>query len=731
MGAGANISEITGTIASVIYESDENDYTVIRLDTDGGQITVVGCLPFAAPGEELTASGSWTRHPAHGEQFAAQWARRQLPKNSEAIYAYLAGRAIRGIGPATATLIVSRFGDAALGVIESSPEKLAGIRGISLKKAREISESFRRQSGLRHLMEFLGGYKLKPQPALRLYKCYGDKAMDALRENPYVLAYEHIGASFAEADSLALGMGFEGDSAERVMAAILFELRHNAGNGHCFIPRRKLVAATCQLISVSPDSVEEGIGALADMGDVVCETVAGEDGCYLSALYDAEINTAVRISYMASSKLSCGVDINRLIDRTEEEYGIRYAAMQRKTLEAAANRQITVITGGPGTGKTTSVRAILSLFDKLGLDTVLTAPTGRAAKRMSELTGREASTVHRLLEASSFGGELIFRRNEKNPLECEAVVLDECSMVDILLMSALLEALPQECRLVLVGDADQLPSVGPGNVFSDIIRSGIAETVTLNEIFRQSGVSRIVENAHMINRGEHPDLSVNSGDFFFLRRREPERALDTIVELCDKRLPEKMGIPAMDIQVLTPMRRYETGTYALNARLQAALNPPKEGKNEKIFGEITFREGDRVMQVKNNYDILWEKVDGEAGLGIFNGDVGQVIAIDAQSQTMVIDFDDRIATYGFELLNELEHAFAVTVHKSQGSEYRAVILSLCGGAPQLMHRGLLYTAVTRARELLIVVGDDDQLVRMTNNHRQTRRYSGLRARLSG
>jgi exodeoxyribonuclease V alpha subunit len=730
-----NQIELSGVIDAVIYASEENDYTVLRMETqDGDQVTVVGCLPFAAPGEALTVRGTWTRHQTHGAQFRAEWAQRTMPRSADAIYEYLAGRAVKGIGPATAMLIVSRFGDAALDVLENEPEKLAGIRGISLKKAQEISESFRRQMGLRRLMEFLYAHELKPQLAMRLYRYYGDRAMGMLRDNPYILAHDHIGGAFSDADTLALELGFEGDSPQRIMAAVSFELSHNAGNGHTFIPRDKLVAATAQLIDVDQDSVEEGVDTLLETGDVVCETIAGREGCYLARLYEAETYTARRIGEMAVQTRSDKVDITSLIAEVERRTGLTYAPLQRRTLEIAATRQIMVITGGPGTGKTTSVRAILALFDRLGLETVLTAPTGRAAKRMAELSGKDAQTIHRLLEAgwSQTTEEMIFRRGEEEPLECDAVILDECSMVDITLIRALLAAMPPDCRLVLVGDADQLPSVGPGNVFSDIIRSGAVETVRLTEIFRQTADSRIVRCAHQINQGEHPNLAENKGDLFFLRRRDAGAAVDTVVELCEKRLPGKMGIPPQDIQVLTPSRRQEAGTAALNRRLQAALNPPAAGKNEKIFGEITFREGDRVMQIKNNYDIIWKKADNsESGSGVFNGDIGQVIAIDATEETLTVDYEDRIATYSFDMLGELEHAFAMTVHKSQGSEYRAVVLAITRSAPQLLHRGVLYTAVTRARELLIIVGDDEAVGHMIDNHKQTRRYSGLRARLAG
>lgn len=730
------LNEISGTVQSVVYQNDENGYTVLRLDTgetDTDAVTVVGTLPFAAAGERLKLAGTWAKHPTHGEQFKAERAERSLPREANAIYEYLASGTVRGIGPATAALIVERFGDETLTVIEKSPELLAGIRGVSMKKAQGISEDFRRQSGLRRLMEFLARNGLRALLAVRLYRFYGDSAFDFLNNNPYILAGGHIGATFAEADELALRLGVEPDSPNRIAAAILFELSHNSNNGHSFIPCEKLIPATAGLISADPELVEESLDVLADCGDVERHKIAGRDGCYLPRLYEAEVYVADRLTRMAEFREKTDVDVEALIAGVERGENIEYAPMQRHTLNVAAKRRVMVITGGPGTGKTTSVRAILALFDRLGLHTVLAAPTGRAAKRMSELTGRDASTVHRLLEAGYADGidELVFKRDEKDPLKVDAVILDECSMVDITLMRALLAAMPETCRLVMVGDADQLPSVGPGNVFLDVIRSKMVETVRLTEIFRQTEGSRIVSNAHMIIHGEHPELRQNSGDFFFLRRTDPRRTADTIVELCTVRLPQNMGIAPADIQVLTPTRRNETGTANLNRRLQEALNPAKPGKNEKKFGEIVFRTGDRVMQIRNNYDIICTGRDGQmAGTGVFNGDIGYITSIDTGEGILKVDFDDKTASYSFDMLPELEHAFAMTVHKSQGSEYKAVVFSASNGPRPLMHRGVLYTAVTRARELLVVVGDDAALCGMIDNQKQAKRYSGLRARLA-
>ena len=750
---------LSGSVGTVIYQNEDNGYTVLRLDLeDGGETVVVGCIPSAVPGERLEVFGEWARHPQHGEQFRAVWSQRSLPETEDGIYSYLASGAIKGIGPATATLLLTKFGAETLDVIETQPERLAELRGISRKKAVQLSESFRKQLSLRRLMEFLSAHELRPLLALRLYQLYGDDAYSLVRENPYILSGEQVGAGFDEADRLALAIGFEPDSPQRIGAAILHELSFNAAQGHVFIPRDKLIAVTAQLLDADGGTVSAQLDALLENTSVVSEPIAGVEACYLRQLHEAEADTAERLVLMSRTHYADDKRADAVIAQIEREGALRFAPMQKAAIRAAACNQVMVLTGGPGTGKTTCVRAILRLFDDMELTTVLAAPTGRAAKRLEELSGQEAKTVHRLLEAagSPDGTRTVFRRNAADPLRCDALILDEVSMVDITLMSALLQALPQRCRLVLVGDADQLPSVGPGRVFPDIIRSEQIVCVRLSEIFRQSAGSCIVQAAHEINRGEMPDLSRKDGDFFFLRRRDAEAAADTIVELYAKRLPERMHIPVRELQVLTPTRKGACGTVSLNKRLQAALNPPAEGRKEHTYGETVFREGDRVMQNRNNYDVLWYRLpagDGsqalpaslwddaelsvsdaarlESGLGIFNGDVGYILKILDGEQAMIVDFDGRQARYGFELLSDLEHAWAVTVHKSQGSEFRGVILAAGNAAPRLMTRGVLYTAVTRARELLVAVGDEESVYKMVSNQRIERRYSGLRARLAG
>ncbi len=726
------LTEINGIISSVIYLNDENGYAVVCMETDSGEmVTAVGCLPYIAPGEMISAEGSWVTHAQHGRQFKIEQSNRLLPTSADGIYEYLAGSTVKGVGPATAALIVDRFKEKSLDILEMHPEKLAEIKGISLTKAKNLSASFKKQAGVRRLTEFLCAYNIQPLVALKLYRAYGSAALETVHENPYIISASHIGASFAEADNLALELGVEGDSINRISAAVLFELQHNSGNGHCFIPRDKLIAATSQLISVPADLVSDAIDSLSEDAGIVCDTVANLNVCYLAELYEAETYTADRLKSMIGLKTKSNANVEKLISKLENMYDISYAPLQKQSIELALNNRILVITGGPGTGKTTILKGILSLYDELELETLLAAPTGRAAKRMSELTGREASTIHRLLGAkmSEDGESVVFSKHEGDPLNCDALVLDECSMVDITLMCSLLKALKPGCRLVLVGDADQLPSVGPGNVFSDIIRSQTVPTVRLTEIFRQKGDSRIVRNAHMINRGEHPNFEANTGDFFRLRRLKGGTAVETIVELCARRLPDNMNIPSASIQVLSPTRKGETGTVNLNKRLQAALNPPSESKKEKLFGEAVFRVGDRVIQTKNNYDTIWKTKGGVSGAGVYNGDIGTIAQIDPITETLTVDFEDKLATYSFEMLNELEHAWALTVHKSQGSEYRAVVLALSGDVQMLLTRGVLYTAVTRAKELLIMVGDDNIAHRMIDNNKQSRRYSALRLRL--
>lgn len=733
MAAEKSSDQLYGRIDSVIFRSDETGYAVLRVDIgEEDLVTVVGCIPYASPGETISAVGNWANHASHGLQFKADSCSRRLPDTAESIYDFLCSGCIKGVGPATAALIVNRFSANSLEIIENYPEKLAEIKGISKQKANEISATFRKDHTVRRLSELMCEHEISPIYALRLYKYYDSSAYEALCDNPYILASEAIGGNFFDADKLAVELGFEGDSISRISAAITFELQHNSTNGHCFIPRGKLITATSQLISVEEDDVITALDEMLDCGEIICEAIGGVEACYLCSLYEAETFTAKTLIDMVGSDYTDEVNIQSVITSIERETGLKYAEAQRKAISLAAEHRVLAVTGGPGTGKTTCVKAIIALYQKMGLDVVLTAPTGRAAKRLSELSGKEAQTIHRLLGAaiSEDGESIIFRRNAKQPLECDVVIVDECSMVDILLMKSLLEAMRPSCRLVLVGDSDQLPSVGPGRVFEDIITSHIIPSVCLTKIFRQDENSRIIRYAHMINKGEHPQLRENAGDFFMMRRKDALSSAETIVDLFSRRLPEKMGHPMQDIQVLTATKSGEMGTKSLNARLQAAANPAHPEKHEKIFGDVVFREGDKIMQVRNNYDILWHKAgSADINAGIYNGDIGYIRSIDNQAGIMEIDFDGRYAVYTYDLLNEIEHAWAITVHKSQGSEYPAVILALGGCSKKLLTRGVLYTAVSRAKKLLVGVGNEEAAHYMIDNFVKSRRYSGLRLRL--
>lgn len=724
---------IRGTVAAVLYQNQENGYSVIRFTTDQGvTITVVGTIPMCTPGEHLAVTGHWEDHTTHGPQFRAEFLERVMPSGAEAIETYLSSRAIKGIGPRTASRIVKLFGDQTFEIMEQHPERLAEVPGISPQKAKAIGQSFQKQFGMRKLLEFLLSNGLPGELAMPLYKAYGDLAMDALRDDPYLLTEDYFGAAFAAVDQFAVHQGIEAEDFRRVQAATVYTLRHNLGNGHTFLPAEKLCAATATMINVDPDVVRETLGDLNLAGKLVVDTLRDISVCYLPEYYEAETYVAQRMLELSATPQQVPDRLEGTLRAVQQELGTEYASEQARAILTAARSSVMLLTGGPGTGKTTTVNGILGLFDRLGIKTVLAAPTGRAANRLKELCGREAATIHRLLETQfdPESGKLCFMHDESEPLKADAVVVDETSMVDILLMEALLRALKPQCRLILVGDPDQLPSVGAGNLFSDLIRSKKIPTVRLTEIFRQARESLIIMNAHAINGGQLPELTVKNKDFFFLQRRDMQRAVDTIVDLCVRRLPQNMGIPADQIQVLSPTRKNEAGTAALNLRLQAVLNPPAPGKQEHKRGKMLFRVGDRVMQIKNNYDIMWKKTEGfGVGNGVFNGDVGKVTEIDPGQETMTVVFDDRQVEYTFDLLGQLELAYAMTVHKSQGSEYRAVILSVSQANPYLLTRSILYTAVTRARELLILVGDPGVVQQMVENNRQSRRYSGLKLRL--
>ena len=724
---------LRGTVSAVVYQNEENGYAVLRLKTDGGEtVTVVGTIPLLAVGERLAVTGKWMRHASYGQQFAADFLERQMPDGADEILAYLSSRAIRGIGPMTAKKLVARFGSQTLEVLEKHPEQLAELPGFSAAKAAQINEAFCAQVGLRRLIEFLVGYRLPPELAMRLYQCYGELAVDAVKDDPYLLTEPFFGADFALVDQFALAMGVEADDPRRVEAGVVFELRHNTGNGHVFLPLNKLMAATAQLLGLDETDAAQAVARLTENDRLIAEPLSSLTAVYLPELYEAETQVAQRLRAMADAAPEEPDGLDEALRALPRRTHIDYAPAQLEAIRKAACCQALLLTGGPGTGKTTTLAGILALLDELGQRAMLAAPTGRAAKRLTELTDRPASTIHRLLE-SQFDpetGAMGFYHNEHEPLDADVMIVDETSMVDLTLMHALLRALRPGCRLILVGDPDQLPSVGAGNLFSDLLRSERLETVRLTEIFRQARQSLIVMNAHAVNHGQMPVLNDTSRDFFFMKR-PPEAVAATVRDLCHHRLPDNMHIPASQIQVLSPTRRGPTGTAHLNEILQESLNPPAPDKPQKQYGGVTFRLGDRVMQIRNNYDLFWRQTGGfGSGTGVFNGDMGVITAMDLREETLCVSFDDdREATYAFDQLGELELAYAMTVHKSQGSEYRAVVMVVSGGSSLLHTRGVLYTAITRARELLVLVGEAQVVANMTANDRQARRYSGLRLRL--
>ncbi len=724
-----------GVVEEVVFHNPSNDYTVLELiDSRTNElVTAVGMIPYAAEGETLLLWGDWANHPDYGKQLCVTVYDKQLPTNTSDILRYLSSKTIRGVGPSTALKMVNRFGAETFDVIEKHPEWLADIPGITRKKAAEINAAFRQQAELRSLMTLCGG-KIGVAAVNRIFRMWGNSATGFLKRDPYRLCRDVGGISFEKADEIAemLGVGREADV--RVRAGIDYVLSYNASvNGHSCLPREKLLAAAAQTLSLDEESVEAALEEEVRQGNAASHRIADREMIFSRTCEEAEQTVADRLSEISRGAVTFAhTDLVRLIDRMETEWGIQYAAMQRQAIGEALSSGVMIITGGPGTGKTTIIRALLRIFDILGFKTALAAPTGRAAKRMSEATVHEAKTVHRMLEMERTAEDVPrFRRDSENPLDEMAVIVDEASMIDLPLMASLVRAMRRGSRLILVGDADQLPSVGCGNVLSDLIASGAFPTVRLTEIFRQAEESLIVTNAHRINEGQMPLLDVKDADFFFLSRPQEESIVPTVVSLISQRLPKAYGADIRArIQVISPTRRGRAGTEQLNLALQAALNPPEKGKREVKAHGVVFRTGDRVMQIRNHYDLEWKKGDFE-GMGVFNGDMGEIVKIDPEEETLSVSFDERIVKYEFSMLDELELAYAVTVHKSQGSEYPVVIMPLASAPPMLQTRNLLYTALTRAREKVILVGRREIVSQMVENDRQVLRYTGLQQRLEG
>ena len=730
------LTQLKGTVEHIIYANEDNGYTVLDFGLDDDVVTACGIMPYVSDGDSLILWGNWVHNPKYGRQFKVEEYERDMPADSAAILRYLSSRTIKGIGPRLAERIVSHFGDETLDVMENHPDWLADVPGISRKKAAEIAEDFKAKAGIRSAMMFFRDY-FGAAMTVKIYKQFGSSAVDMAKQNPYRLCDEVEGIGFERADQMAMSLGLDPGSDERIMSGLRYLLTSNAArNGHVCLPREKLIEAAAQLLHTEAQRVADTMDILLDSGALVSHRFEGRDLIYDRSTDRQEKYIADKLLLL--DKLCPAVDagdMNAFIAREEREQQVTYARGQKQAIMDALSSGVMLLTGGPGTGKTTVVHALLHIFRSMDMSVALCAPTGRAAKRLSESTSTEAKTIHRLLEMEfeEGTGHGHFRRCEQDLLEESVIIVDEASMVDNALMCSLCKAVKPGARLILIGDADQLPSVGAGRVLNDLIDSGRFSTVRLTEIFRQARESLIVTNAHAINEGTYPDLTVKNNDFFFLPRRYDREIADTVVELCSTRLPRAYGKATEGgIQIITPSRKGEAGTENLNRRLQSELNPPAKGKKELKFRETVFRVGDRVMQIKNNYDIQWESgsgVDQTAGSGVFNGDIGTVIFVDPSEGEMVVSFDDREATYTGEMLDELEHAWAVTVHKSQGSEYPFVIVPMYNAPPPLLIRNLLYTAVTRARRMVILVGREDVIRTMVDNDRQTLRYTGLALRL--
>lgn len=722
-----NLEEIHGFVEELVFRKPESGFTVLELSTDDEYVTVVGVLPEINVGEELKLRGTWNVHQTFGRQFKAELCERSLPSTAADLYRYLASGAVKGIGPKTAQKIIERFGDEAFEVLEKHPKSLALINGISLSKAEKICKEFNEQFSVRQVMIALEKLGMTASECLKVYRLFGANSVDVVRINPYVLCGEGIGIGFERAEQISEALEVTPDPQFRIQAGVMHVIRHNLRNGHTCLPREKLIAPSCGLLNAAADDIEIAIDNLLDEHKLERFEMNGKDFIALFKIYSDEFSAAERIKVFLKFPPAGRPTLLQDIENIERDECIVYDEKQKEAIIKAVEKGILILTGGPGTGKTTTLNGILRLFESDGLDVVLTAPTGRAAKRMSEITGREAKTIHRLLEVEwDKNDNPHFKHNMQDPLKADAVIVDELSMVDISLFSSLLNALPLGCRLVMVGDSDQLPAVGAGNVLHDLIMSETLPVVELKKVFRQAMKSRIVTNAHDIVAGKMPDLETKDNDFFFMKRNNSNSVVATIAELCSKRLPDAYGFdPFNDIQVLCPSRKGECGSVNINKVLQAVLNPPSKSKKEVSLAGKILREGDKVMQIKNNYDILWTK-GGDEGSGIFNGDIGIIEKIDNISSAFSVNFEDRIAVYSFENANEIEHAYAITVHKSQGNEFKAVVMPVFNVIPNLCYRNLLYTAVTRAKNIMVLIGSADVVYNMTANNSRTKRYTALK-----
>jgi exodeoxyribonuclease V alpha subunit len=730
------VDEVQGTIYDVVFRNEQNGYSVVELESEKNIITVVGYFAYINIGETIKIYGTWVQHPDYGKQFKMETYNTVTPSTIYGIEKYLASGLIAGIGPHTAKKIVEKFGLDTFDIIQYYPDRLSEVEGIGTKKAAKIFEAFQEQKELKDIMVFLEQYDISPNYAVKIYKTYGANTIAVIKQNPYKLADDIFGIGFKMSDRIALSMGIPMDSEHRISSATKYNLNYFHGNGHTYAPQEDLCRITAELLGVEEDIVQENVIKLFINKELVVESLGDTRAVYSTIFYKAETGVARRLLQLRMYNLSkLNVDVEEELRKLEGSQGITLAENQKMAVKEAMGNGVLVVTGGPGTGKTTTIKTIIDMFEGKGMSVLLAAPTGRAAKRMQEATGKEAKTLHRLLEFG-FGEsdeEMFFQKNEESPLECDAIIVDEVSMIDIILMNNLLKAVAEGTRLVLVGDMDQLPSVGPGNVLRDIIESESVPIVRLNEIFRQAQESLIVVNAHRINHGETPILDQKQKDFFFMRQDEQDAIVSTIVELCRERLPKYYKTTFLEgIQVLSPMKKGPCGIISLNNELQKMLNPEAPNKKEKQYRDFTFRVGDKVMQIKNNYKMKWQSiVDFEKeGEGVFNGDMGVIINIDTEEQIIEVVYDnEKLVRYDFVLLDELELAYALTVHKSQGSEFPILVMPVTFGPKMLLTRNLLYTALTRAKQIVVLVGSEKYVHQMIENNHITKRFSGLRIRL--
>ncbi|MBR5517828.1 MAG: ATP-dependent RecD-like DNA helicase [Clostridia bacterium] len=728
--------KIIGTVTEIVYYNSVNGYAVCDIETEDDTITAVGYMPYIAGGDKVTLTGTWTFHQDYGPQFKVDFFEKNMPTEINDILTYLSSGSIKGVRAATAQKIVDMFGEDTLTVLEKEPEKLAKIHGISRKKALEIGEEYVKQQGVRNIVMYLQKFGITPQSAVKVYKRYGSGSVEIIKENPYVLSETVYNIGFKTADKIALEMGILPNAPIRIEGAVKHILTNASMNGHTYVPKDVLLDELCNFLSVSSEEAENVIVKMIFESKLKNENYNnGNQKIYLPKLFEAEVYVAHKIKKISENNtVEKDIDIEKVIEEIEKTSHITLAEHQKSAIYCAMEKGATVITGGPGTGKTTIINTIIQIMDKLDKTVMLAAPTGRAAMRMTEVCGIEAKTIHRLLESSFSESEdhMNFAKNEDNPLDCDIIIIDEMSMVDILLIQSLLKALRPHTKLIMVGDSDQLPSVGAGNVLRDIINSGVVPTVSLTEIFRQAKESAIIVNAHKINGGEYPEFNKEGTDFFIVKRDTAVDISQSIIDLFINRLPKAYKYnPLYQIQILSPTRKGITGVNELNVALQKVINPPDKKKKEKAFKNIIFREGDKVMQTRNNYDMEWTKLDSpeETGFGIFNGDIGYIHRIDKDMESATIVFDDRLCIYEFAKLEDLDLAYAVTVHKSQGSEFDVVIMPMYPCAPMLQNRNLFYTAVTRAKKLVVLVGRESCVQKMVENKSEQIRYTGLEQKL--